>query len=78
MTMQVTVQSNLSLLGEGFDHTLDVVDNRMQDFGWCLVTSVQITATKGASVVAVDHTIWVNHRHDFEYEFLTEHSSLWC
>ena len=53
------------------------VENRgMQSFVRRLPPAVQVAASQAASVVAIDDTIWVQHRHNFEYEILAQQLGL--
>ena len=76
MTVEITVEHKSSLLVNLLDQALCVEDGRMQCLVWRLPSSVKITSCQTTPIVPVDDTIGVEHRHDLEYEILTQHSSL--
>ena len=47
---------------------LQIVDFRMVNFIWIFPKSVEILAWKRSSIVAMNHTIRIQHRHNFYYE----------
>ncbi len=70
--MQVTVEQNLSLLSQLFDHFTRVPHRRKRLFEHCLVITVQVATGERASVVADHHSVRVQHRHYLENERVTQ------
>ena len=68
--VEVAKDSKLSLLCKVDDHLLRVVNRRVEDFARRFPPTIQITPCERAAIITVYHTVWVEHRDDFEYEVL--------
>lgn len=71
VAMQVTVERHWSLRSKLFRKLLCVVYSWVQDLRGMLPSSVQVTASKGAPVVATYHTIGVEHGYYLENEVIS-------
>ena len=76
--MQVTEKYQRSLRRELLDQLLSTINCRVKDLRGVLPPSVQIAASKWASVISVDHTIRVKHGNNFEDKVVSEVLSLFC
>ena len=72
MTMQVTVHEDLAFLVLLLDKLFGVVDGGVEEFGWIFPPPVQVTASQGATIIPVNHPIWIEHWDHFEYEVLAK------
>ena len=70
VSVEVAKDSELSLLGKIDDHLLRVVDRRVEDFARRFPPTIQITPSERAAIITVYHTVWVEHRDDFENKVL--------
>lgn len=64
--MHIAVQCDLALPVRVPDQLLRMVDRWVQEPVWCQPLTVEVTPQQGASVVTVDDTIRVQHRHHLE------------
>ena len=46
----------------------------MQYFRGGFIPAIQVLSNQRAAIVAIDDTIGVNHRNNFEHEFISKHS----
>ena len=72
VSMEIAEDRQLSLFCKVMDHLLSMVDSWMQHFWRSLPSSVQITSCQRASVVAIDHPIWIEHWDHFEHKILSQ------
>lgn len=72
MTMQVAEEKHICKLLDAEYEFLQVEDLRMVYFGWIFPFFIEIVAGNVGPVVAVDHTVWVQHRNDLEHEILPQ------
>lgn len=56
-----------------FDQFLRMVNGRVQVLVRDLPAAIEVAASKGATIVAVDDAIGIKHRNDFENVPLSEH-----
>lgn len=70
--MHITVKEDLSRLECPLHHQLRVVVNREILGRTSDPLPIQIDAHQRASVISNDHTIRILHRHDFEYESISQ------
>jgi hypothetical protein len=59
MAVQVTVEKYFSFFYEGSDKLFDSGVYRMQDLARGFPSTVEILTCERASIIAVDHTVWV-------------------
>lgn len=78
VSMQVTVQHNLSFFFKLADESLNSKVFGVQSFVRILPPPIQILTDKTTAVVPIDHTVWVQHRHYLKYKVVSQYSSLWC
>ena len=72
VSMEIAEDRQLSLFGKVMNHLLSMVDSWMQHFWRSLPSSVQITSCQRASVVSIDHAIWIEHWDHFEHKILSQ------
>lgn len=48
----------------------------MKRFRWIFPSTVQILSNKTTAIVAIDHTVWVEHRNYFKHKIFSEHPRL--
>lgn len=75
--MEVTVQHQVTLLFHSFDELFSVEDGGMELLAGVNPLTVQINTSKITSVVPIDHTIDVQHRHNLEDKVLAENLRDW-
>ena len=68
VAMQIAVENALAIQMHLLNQSLSVVYRWLQHFRRELPSSVQVAACQRASVVAVNDTVWVEHRHYLERE----------
>ena len=72
--MQVTEQEEVTLLLHLFQQLLDVVDRRMSLDAGVNPDAIQVTPGQRATCVAINNTVWVHHRDDFDDKVVAEHA----
>jgi len=78
MTMQINIKNQLSLSSKWPYSFLNIKNNWVHLLRRVLVPPIQVLSTKGASVVAVNNTIDINHRNNLKYKMLAECTSFKC
>jgi len=73
MTMEITIESELTGLYRLADHLFDSHDLRVVPHVGSDPLAIQVTPRETASVIPNDHAIWVEHWHDFEYISIPKH-----
>jgi hypothetical protein len=66
--MEITKKKNLIILMAHFQKFFGVIDCGMKKFTWIWPSPVEISSNVVTPIIAVDHTIWVQHRYNFENE----------
>jgi len=66
MAMEITIESELSGFNRLADHLFHSHDLRVVPHVRCNPLAIQVTSRETASVIPNNHTIWVEHRYDFE------------
>ena len=72
MAVHVAVHYNAALPVSEPDQLLRVEDGRVQEFVRLKPLAVQVTTQQRAAVIAVNYTVRVQHRHDFENKVLPQ------
>lgn len=76
VAMQIAVQDTRSLSVHFLDQAFCVIYSGLELLGGEFPTSVQVTASQRAPVVAVDDAVGVKHRDNLEYKVLSQQHSL--
>jgi len=76
VTVIVAKHRKLSFLRELDDELLGIVNAGVKNFRGGLPSTIQITASKTAPVIAIYYTVGVQHRNYFEHEVLAQQLSL--
>ena len=74
VTVQICIHVDHSILLRLLDHVLDCSNFRCLSW-WILPATIQVETSKAASLVAVDYSVRVQHRHDFKNEVITKKDS---
>ena len=77
MSMQITAHYDLALPVKLSNHTFDVPVDGMKVLGGDTPAAVQVLTGQRTPIVAVDHTIWIQHRYDLENEVFAKSLRLW-
>lgn len=77
MAVKIADQLQWTLGLERLDQLFSVEDCRMQGFVRSFPSAIQIHAQQTAAVVTVDHSVWVQHRNQFEDEVVAQKRCLW-
>ena len=72
VTMQVATEYHLTFAIEFPNHSFYVPIDRVKILRWNLPAPIQILTGEWASVVTVDDTIWIEHRHNFEDKIFSQ------
>ena len=72
MAMEIAKYLQVSLLGELVAELLGRKYGRVQHLARPFPSPIKITTRKGAPVISIDDTIWVEHWHDLEDEVLPQ------
>jgi hypothetical protein len=66
MSMEITIESELSGFNRLADHLFDSHDLRVMSHVRSDPLAIQVTSRETASVIPNHHAIWVEHRYNFE------------
>lgn len=72
MSMQIAEKHTASLFIDLHDELLYWVHGWVEKFWGIFPLSIEVTASKGTSIVTVDHTVRVQHRNNLEYEIVSQ------
>lgn len=72
MSMHVAKEDTFSLHVRIFDGLFGVEDSWMQKLIWLNPLSIKIHAQKTAPIIAIDHSVTVEHRHNFEHKIFSQ------
>jgi hypothetical protein len=72
MTMQVKNQEKVSIFLQFFNHLLVMVNCRLHFSRWVNPAPIKINTSQVTSCVAIDDTIWIQERNDFENEVISQ------
>lgn len=70
--MHITIQNDASLPMRIPYQLLRIENCRMQKFIWRKPFAIQVTPKQTAPIIAIDDTIWIQHRHHFKNEMLPQ------
>ena len=74
VTMQITIEHDLTFLHECSNQSLYSKVLWMHGFIWSLPTTIEILTTKRAPVVAINYTVRVENRHNLEDKVISKRS----
>lgn len=76
MSVKVAKEENVSTFKRSFHHQLDVIINGVKLAGRSDPLAIHISTHQTTSIVANNNTVWVQHRHNFEYKLISQHLSV--
>jgi len=72
--VEVAVHENISALKRFAHHLLHGVTFAKEPGAGSDPLPVQVVTSQRAPVIADNHSVWVEHGHDFEHEFVSENT----
>jgi hypothetical protein len=77
MPVQITIKYDFSFLTELSHKPFHCWVFRVKSFRGVFPTTIQILAYETTSIVSIDYTVRVKHRHDFEHKVISQKPSFW-
>ena len=72
MSVEVADQGNFPLSFEVSHHALNMPVDWVKRLRRYLPPSIQVLSCQTAPIVAIDYTVWIEHRHDLEYKIFSQ------